>query len=163
MRTLQRPEIAQFLKDEEPSLVREAACAIHDEDIGDTMAQLAALIEKPTADEALMCRVLNANFRVGLPANATALALYAGRKDMPEALRVDALNLLASWQRPPALDYVTGLPQTLPERDSAPISEAVGAILPALMQEQDARSPAFKQALVKIVLAGSRSMPKGLK
>jgi len=157
MRELHRPEIAQFLHDEEPSLVREAAGAIHDENIAEAMSPLAALIEKPAADEALMCRVLNANFRIGQPANADALATFAAREDVPEVLRIDALKLLEGWHHPAPNDYVTGAPQALPERDSAPVSKAVGPILPVL--EKDAKSPEFKEALAGIILANSRSMP----
>jgi len=149
MRTLRRPEIAQFLNDEEPSLVREAACAIHDENIGDATPQLAALIEKPTADEALMCRVLNANFRVGLPEDATALAAFAARKDAVEVLRIDALKLLAAWHHPPGRDYVTGAPQKLPERDVAPVRNAAGPLMPAL--REGAKTQAFQEVLAALV------------
>jgi len=151
MRELHRPEIAQFLHDEEPRLVREAACAIHDENIGDAMAALAALIEKPTVDEALMCRVLNANFRIGQPANAEALTTFAARQDQAESLRIDALNLLAAWRHPLAHHYVIGAPQMLPDRDIAPVREAVNSIRPAL--EKEAKSPAFKEALDALIHA----------
>lgn len=149
MRELRRPDLAQFLHDEEPSLVREAATAIHDENISDAMSQLAALIEKPTADEALMCRVLNANFRLGQPANATALATFAAREDAPEVLRIDALKMLTAWSHPWMNDYVTGAPQALPARDRATVNEAVAPFIPAL--EKAAKSPEFKEALGGLV------------
>lgn len=153
MRQLHRPEIAQFLHDDEPSLVREAATGIHDENISEAMGQLAALIKKPTADEALMCRVLNANFRLGQAANAGALATFAAREDEPEVLRIDALKLLTAWRHPAPTDYVTGAPQALPARDIAPVSKAVGPMIPTLTK--DAKSPEFKEALAGLVGATS--------
>jgi quinoprotein glucose dehydrogenase len=161
MRELHRPQIAQFLHDDEPALVREAACAIHDGNIGEAMRQLAALIEKPAVDEALMCRVLNANFRIGQPANAAALATFAAREDQAEVLRIDALKLLNWWHHPAPNDYVTGALQTLPERDTAPVSEAVNSVLPALQKE--AKSPAFKQALDAVILVSSNGTPNSAK
>jgi quinoprotein glucose dehydrogenase len=132
MRRSRRAEVARFLEDQEPALVVEAARAIHDENLASALPQLAALIAHPASDEALMCRVLNANFRVGEPANAGALANFAAREDMPEPLRLDALNLLARWPAPPANDYVTGEPIALAARASAPASEALEVVWPKL-------------------------------
>jgi quinoprotein glucose dehydrogenase len=143
MRQLRRPEIAPFVHDEEPSLVVEAARAIHDENISEALPQLAALIEKPIGDEALMCRVLNANFRLGQSANAAALATYAAREDAAEALRMDALKLLSCWAHPPPDDYVTGALQSLGARDVTPAREALTAELPRL---QASKSPGLAAA-----------------
>jgi hypothetical protein len=144
MRRLKRADLAQFLEDDEPALLLEAARAIHDESVTDALPMLAALIEKPTANEALMVRVLNANFRAGQPANASALATFAAREDVAEALRIDALNLLATWPHPPTIDYVTGAAQTLAGRDAAPAREALAAVLPRL---QTVKSPDFAAAV----------------
>jgi len=128
MRRLGRQEIALFLHDEEPLLVREAASAINDEGIAGAWLALAALIEKPAADEALMSRVLDANFQVGEAANATALAAFASRDDVSAALRIEALQLLGVWAKPPPSDYVSGAVQTTTPRDAAPAREALGAV-----------------------------------
>jgi len=132
MRQLFRPEIATFLQDEEPALVLEAARAIHDERQFPGTPQLAALIARPVPDEALMGRVLNANFRLGQSTNAAAIADFAAREDMPETLRVDALKLLAEWPAPPAFDYVTGEPQSLAARDRTAANAALALLAPAL-------------------------------
>lgn len=145
MRQLKRADLAQFLEDDEPSLVLEAARAIHDENVAEAMPQLAALIGKPAANEALMVRVLNANFRMGQPANASALATFAAREDAAEVLRIDALKLLALWPHPPANDYVTGATQSLPERDIAPARDALAGVLPRL---QAVKSPEFTAAVM---------------
>jgi hypothetical protein len=150
MRQLKRAELAQFLEDDEPALVLEAARAIHDENVTDALPPLAALIEKPTANEALMVRVLNANFRVGQPTNANALGAFAAREDTAEVLRIDALKLLSMWPHPRANDYVTGAAQTLAERDAAPARDAVVAVLPRL---QAVKSPDFAAAVAETAKA----------
>jgi quinoprotein glucose dehydrogenase len=139
MRQSRRAEVARFLQDPEPALVLEAARAIHDENLSSALPQLASMIEHPTSGDALMCRVLNANFRVGEPANATALANFAARDDMPAPLRQDALNLLARWPKQPANDYVTGEPMNLAARDAAPARAALEAVWPKLGAVTDSK------------------------
>jgi quinoprotein glucose dehydrogenase len=128
MRRLRRPEIARFLQDQEPSLVREVAMAIIDENIASALPQLAGLIEKPSGDEALMLRVLDANFRVGEAANAEALGKFAGRADVSQTLRADALKLLGMWSQPPAFDYVTGATEPTTPRDATAARRALEAL-----------------------------------
>jgi quinoprotein glucose dehydrogenase len=130
MRQLRRGEIAMFLQDEDPALVEEAKRAVHDQNITGGMAALAASIAHP--EEPLLPRVLNANFRLGTPIGAQALAEFAAREDAPEALRIEALQLLAGWPAPPKFDYVTGAPQDLAARDPAPARVAFEAVLPKL-------------------------------
>ena len=156
MRQARRAEVARFLQDPEPALVLEAARAIHDENLTSALPQLAALIEHPSADDALMCRILNANFRVGEPANATALANFAGRDDMPVSLRQDALNLLARWPKPPANDYVTGEPMSLPARDIAPARDALEAVWPKLGAATDSKLQAAASQARQVLQAGAR-------
>ena len=133
LRRLQRPEIALFLKDPSPALVLEAARAINDEPINGAMHELAELIDTPAMNsflsgtplvpdsvpeearyklglEALLRRVLNANFHFGTPATAQALAKFAARTDNPpENMRVEALEELADWEHPAGIDRVVGL------------------------------------------------------
>jgi len=116
MRRLQRDEIAMFLRDPDPFVVLEAARAINDEPVNGAAQNLAMLIsETPnyasTAEEkeALLRRVLNANFHVGTTQTAKALAGYAARKDAPDNMRVEALEELADWEHPSGRDRVIGL------------------------------------------------------
>src|SRR6266566_4969493 len=109
MRRLQRGEIAMFLNDSDPALVLEAARAINDEPINGAMRDLAALIDRPTASEPLLRRVLNANFHLGTSPSAKALATFAARADAPENMRDEALEELADWPQPSGRDRVVGL------------------------------------------------------
>jgi len=120
MRRLQSPEIAMFLHDSDPFIVLEAARAINDEPINGAAADLAKLLENtgatakpftlPDPDkEALLRRVLNANFHVGTAQSAKALAGFAARKDAPDNMRADALEELTDWEHPSGRDRVIGL------------------------------------------------------
>jgi quinoprotein glucose dehydrogenase len=132
LRRLQRPEIASFLEDKDPALVLEAARAINDEPINGGMEQLAELIDSPAltrflggapmvpasvpkegahalGTEALLRRVLNANFHFGTAESAKALAVFASRTDAPENMRVEALQELGNWEHPAGIDRVVGL------------------------------------------------------
>jgi quinoprotein glucose dehydrogenase len=130
LRRLQRSEIAILLNDSDPAIVLEAARAINDEPINGAVADLAALIEKPTASEPLLRRVLNANFHFGTRESAKALASFAARGDAEENMRVEALEELADWPHPSGRDRVVGLWR--PVAAVRPRETAVEALQPAL-------------------------------
>jgi quinoprotein glucose dehydrogenase len=118
MRRLQRPEIAMFLHDTDPRIVLEAARAINDEPINGAAPDLAMLISATPPNttsapaeekEALLRRVLNANFHVGTIQAAKALAGFAARTDGPDNMRAEALEELSDWEHPSGRDRVIGL------------------------------------------------------
>jgi quinoprotein glucose dehydrogenase len=133
MRRMERAEIAQFLGDEDPLVVMEAVRAINDVPIASALAQLAALIVKPVADEQFMVRVLNANFRTGTAAAAQALADFAATHEGSAWLRGEALKLLGMWATPPDRDQVTGVYRPLGARSGKPATDALHAVLPKLL------------------------------
>ncbi len=61
---------------------------------------------------------LNANFRLGKAEHAAALAKYAGRDDVPEHLRVEAIAMLGDWEKPSPRDRVLGNWRPLAARDA---------------------------------------------
>ncbi|MBN8248752.1 MAG: HEAT repeat domain-containing protein, partial [Verrucomicrobia bacterium] len=120
LRRLQSPEVAVYLKDPDAEVRREAVRAIHDDDsIPDALPALAALILRPDLgeDPAVMRRVISAQVRVGRPEHAEHLIRHAMDAQHPEALRIEALEALADWDRTRALDRVEGRMRTLPPRD----------------------------------------------
>jgi quinoprotein glucose dehydrogenase len=124
------PKIGRLLQEADSGLVLEAARAIHDMPIDDIMPELAEKIGKPytgSADQydALFRRVLNANFRLGKPEHAEEIARYAARKDAPENLRIEALDMLASWAKPSPRDRVLGSWRPLAQRDGAVAAAAL--------------------------------------
>ncbi|MBL8795458.1 MAG: HEAT repeat domain-containing protein, partial [Planctomycetia bacterium] len=137
LRRLESPEIAVFLHDAEPRLVLEAARAINDVPIPAALPKLAALSERPKLPDAVGYRALNAHFRLGQSANAKALAAFAGRADVPETQRVEALRYLGDWAKPASRDRVVGLWRPLEARDPQPAAEAVRTALGGVLSGPD--------------------------
>jgi quinoprotein glucose dehydrogenase len=133
MRRLARPEIAGFLHDADPQLVLEAARAINDVPIEAAFPQLASLVGDPKLPDYVMIRAINANFRLGTPQAASALASFAANSNAPEQWRVAALNDLADWKTPGLRDRVTNAPRPLPDRDPQTARDAAGSALATIL------------------------------
>jgi quinoprotein glucose dehydrogenase len=144
LRRIGEPAIAKFLLDPDPRLVLEAARAIHDLPIESAEPALALLSDNRsiTSDatraaiskdfdgrDALLRRVLNANFRLGTAENAAAVARFAARTDAPEAMRIEALEMLADWAKPSGHDRVINAWRPLEPRSA---EVAIAALRPAL-------------------------------
>ena len=123
LRRLERAEVSQFLADTEPRVVLEAARAISEVPIAPALATLAALkpdlakfsdYQKP----ALLRRIVSANHHTGDAASAGRLAKLASDAALPDAIRAEALDLLADWAKPSGRDRITGLWRPLPTRDA---------------------------------------------
>lgn len=168
-RRLEDSSVASFLSDGDANIALEAARAINDVPIIAAMPDLARLIVSlPPAFTNLSSetafffyrRVLNGNFRLGAPTNAVALATFAARKDVPEPLRIEALELLALWPNPPARDHFMGLYRPLPPRDGKPAEEALSAVAADLLADgtKEVKLAAFRAAdslnVVSVDLAG---------
>ena len=135
LRRLGSADVAKFLSDSDAYLVREAALAINDAPIDAATPALAALLQKPIADEAVMLRAINATFRLGTPAHATALATYAARTDAPAFLRAEAVTQLALWPTPPPRDRIVGIyrPFAQTTRDAKAAADALSPVLKTLL------------------------------
>lgn len=142
LRRLRDPAIARMLKDREMSIVVEAARAIHDEPIAAGLSDLADLAEVVQAGglavegavaDALLRRILNANFRLGSANHAAAVAAFASSSRMPLHLRQEALQCLLEWGTPEPLDRVLGDWRPVEPRSRVIAEEAVRSIVPALL------------------------------
>jgi quinoprotein glucose dehydrogenase len=138
LRHLQDPGVAAFLADADPLVVVEAARAIHDDDsIEAALPQLAQLLEgESPLEEPVLRRAVNANFRLGGPAEAERLAAFAARTDAPPALRAQALDALGYWPQPPRLDRVEGKYRPLSPRDAAAARRALAAVFRSTIMTQ---------------------------
>ncbi len=159
LRRLERPEIAQFLNDSDPQIVLEAARAINDVPIPEAMNALAQKLSlsfwrgefyNPKTTPPLLRRAMNARFRLGGKENAHDLASFAAQEQVPEALRVEALELLALWPNPPGRDRVVGLWRPLPARDGRVASDALASVS---MRVEASASVPVKAAARKAVAA----------
>ncbi len=144
LRRMENSAVARFLHDPDPRLVLEAARAIHDLPLDSAMPELAQLVGQTAiasnaikdaiskefdGRDALLRRVLNANFRLGTAENAAAVARFAARADAPEAMRIEALEMLAAWEKPSGHDRVINAWRPLKPRSG---DIAVAALRPAL-------------------------------
>lgn len=163
LRRSESPEIARFLDDSNALLVAEAARAINDLPITNALPRLAALIEhddrllsfasgtstNPGPRDAVLRRVINANYRLGGKNNALALAMFAATSQAPEAFRAEAITLLGQWAEPSNLDRISGLWRPLARRAPEPAAAALQPYLAALQ-----KSPAEKIKLAATRTAG---------
>ena len=155
MRRLNLPEIAGFLDDADPLVVAEAARAINDLPMADSLPKLAGLADfkaVPTneaTDVPVWRRVINANFRIGEANNAERLAGIALRADLSANVREEALRSLGDWSRPSNRDAVTGLWRPLKDRDAATAREPAHKAFSGL-----SRDPNASVRLATIRLAG---------
>ncbi|MDA0806508.1 MAG: HEAT repeat domain-containing protein [Planctomycetota bacterium] len=125
LRQQKSKEIGDALGDLEPSIVLEAARGIHDEGIVEALPQLAALADQPMPSgndgltDALVRRVMNANFRLGQKEHAERVIKFATNVSLPESLRVEALEELKMWDAPSPIDRVLGAWRPIAEKRDA--------------------------------------------
>ena len=153
LRRLANAEVTAFLTDHDPLIVTEAVEAIYDLPIVAAYPAVAAFIDHPVASEPIMLRALNAQFRIGTPANAAALANYVVRADAPEKLREEALTLLSLWPKPPARDRLIGVYRPLPDK-TRDIAIGIGALNSHLSELLSTDTPESLQlATLQVVAA----------
>ncbi|HEX8296808.1 MAG TPA: HEAT repeat domain-containing protein [Chthoniobacteraceae bacterium] len=139
LRRLERPEVALFLGDDDPLLVKEAARAINDVPIAEAFPALGETLGRANTDEQFTLRAINANFRIGTPAAAQALAAFAADPQVSELLRLEAITALTAWPKPFARDRVVGLYRPLDARAAQPAMTALQGVLPKLVEDRSIR------------------------
>jgi len=119
LRKQANPMIKDYLADSSAVVVKEAVRAIHDvPQLHTQLGFLAELIVAPETEDAVVHRVLNACFRLGRTQDATVLANFAARDFGKQSMRVEALEMLASWANPGDRDRVMNRHMPLEKRDS---------------------------------------------
>jgi quinoprotein glucose dehydrogenase len=150
LRRQKSPAISTFLNDSDPRVVVEAARAIHDLPIASELPKLAGLISRSSDDDALLRRVLNANYRLGGEAEALAIAEFAARNEAPKQMRIEALAMLESWDRPSPKDRVLGAWRPLEPRSLEPAIAALKRHLPGMLVGDDSIRAAAAQTAAKL-------------
>jgi quinoprotein glucose dehydrogenase len=90
--------------------------------------------------------VLNANYRLGTPEAAIALAQFAAKAEAPENMRLEALQMLAKWSDPSPLDRVLNMHRPLEKRSGDPALAALKTNLPGILRG----SPKVAQEAAKV-------------
>jgi quinoprotein glucose dehydrogenase len=138
LRKLKHVGIASFLNDESQTVVRETIRAIHDvPELHSLLGPVADKIVGVPNDDAIVRRVLNANFRLGLPMHAQRLAAFAANAQVDTRYRVEALDMLATWSKPGLNDRVMNRFLPLPEREDQPAFDALKSNLERLAAAPD--------------------------
>lgn len=128
LRRMKSPQLEKFLADSDPLIVLEAARAIHDMPIPSAMPALAKRISLATQDEALLRRILNANYRIGGAEQADAVASVL-RADVSDVIQLEAIDMLGNWETPSNRDRVLGMWRPLEPRAADPAREAIRQLL----------------------------------
>lgn len=160
LRRLKSADVQLALADSDAYIAKEAAIAINDAPIPAAYPALAALLDRASSlPEPVALRAINAHFRLGQPANAAALAKFAGNASAPAKLRAEAVTQLAFWPKPPQRDRLVGIyrPHQIPTRDRNVAVQALQPLLPSLLATT---SPAVLQtaalkALQDLEIAGA--------
>lgn len=110
LRRLRDKGIVAFLNDKSEYIIAEAARAINDDfSIEAAIPDLGKLlIPGDFTSEPLLRRAINANLRWGTEEAFNNLLTYAGQEKAPEAMRVEAIAALSTWNSPSVLDRVDG-------------------------------------------------------
>ena len=138
LKRLESPAVIPFLKDEDEFVVTNAARAINDDAfIEEGLQALAAMTEQRRfANEPLLRRAINANLYTGGAASARRLAEFALREDVPEPLRVEALQTLSVWEESSKLDRVTGDPRGKVENNLQVAHEAIAGVIGEILTSE---------------------------
>ena len=147
LRMSESPLLTEFLNDPEIDVVVEAARAIHDLNITQAIPTLAELRITADSPDALIRRVLSANYRLGKEENAERAASIAADKNFPESIRREAMEELLLWDQPPVFDRVTGIHHPLEKRPLKMATAAVRRNLGGMItSESDLKTQAIKLA-----------------
>ncbi|MCB1230946.1 MAG: HEAT repeat domain-containing protein, partial [Verrucomicrobiae bacterium] len=145
LRKLEDPRVKYFLDDPKQQIRYEAIRAINDLNFVTALPDLAKQIEKYTKadpgveapqdhrDQIIQTRLINANFRLGEPENATRLLAYAAKSELPALCREQALKAIAEWPEPTVVDPTVGIYRPLDPAKRPDISEAVQKGLPEVL------------------------------
>lgn len=138
LRKLQDPRVVEFLSDADAAVQLETARAIHDvPQLHAALPSLARLELQHTHNEALVRRVLNANFRLGEPRGTELLGLVAADQAFSDTMRIEALNMLGNWATPGELDRVMNRYLPLADRDPAPAQKVFAGRLAQILVGSD--------------------------
>lgn len=138
LRQMGSDQITKFLDDASSLVVLEAVRAIHDTPIPAAYESLARMLKDTMiTDDAILRRVLNANYRLGTKEHADALAVYAARPVAPMAMRREAIEMLKAWETPDPRDRVLGDHRPLNPRAVELAKTSLAKSLSGILQNAD--------------------------
>jgi putative membrane-bound dehydrogenase-like protein len=145
------PLISPALKDDETSIVDEAARAIHDDQgIPEAWPQLAALADSQSVLTSMtLRRAINANLRLGTVENARRLVALAMLPQAQSETVSEAFQALLAFTAPPKLDRVDGMAR----HDEARETKAIVAVIqPHVAAMLSLANPDLKAAAIELMV-----------
>ena len=131
LRKLQSPYLSEYLIDDDIAIATEAARAIHDVPIQNSMKDLANSLQTAKG-EPWQRRALSASQRLGKEANIHGVIAFASNDEKSERLRSVAFDILKTWTDPPPREIIDG--RWRPVHDGFRRStDAIGVAIPQLV------------------------------
>lgn len=140
LRRWDSPLLAAFLEDDSEAVVLEAARAIHEQTSHPGLASLAKIQVSDTSSDALVRRVIDANYKLRSPEGVERLLSIAADPKLAgnnAAWRTMALDAVNKWSNPPNLDLVDGRWRPLASRPTESIRPMLAAWLNGLLLDVD--------------------------
>jgi quinoprotein glucose dehydrogenase len=125
--------ITEFLGDESDRVVSEAARGIYDQPMIVPLTALAGIITRESSDIELIRRILAANYRLGTSVEAIAVGRFAADVTRPEALRLEALDMLSKWAEPDPRDWILNAYRPISPRSETIAERALSLEIDSLM------------------------------
>ena len=147
----------QLLQDDQWPLVAEAARAINDLPLEAGFPALASLALKPdstpsgSVPEALVRRVINANFRLGGAEHARRVVSFIVDPRWSLAIRREALAALIDWDAPSPRERVNGFWRPVPPRDEATLAAFKSLLADQIATLLAGTPPELQTDLVKLI------------
>ncbi|MFN7732138.1 MAG: PVC-type heme-binding CxxCH protein [Pirellula sp.] len=155
LRKLKHAGIGNFVADESLAVSREAIRGIHDvPELHSLLPLLADRIVGVPNDDAVVRRVLNANFRLGQSVHAARLASFAANANADPKARIEALEMLGKWGEPGLNDRVLNRYLPLEKRDPEPAVTALKSNLEALAAAPEAVRDRFLEVGARYDIKG---------
>ncbi len=105
--------------------------------------------------------MLNANFRLGSPENAKAIAAHAASEHASDATKLEALEMLETWNKPGQLDRVMNRYLPLDDRDMQPAKEALQAHFAQILLGSSAVQTKAVEVASKVGIEGVSDILRG--
>ena len=137
LRRLNSIEVARFINDPDTKVQDEVIRAIQDKDMAEMRPLAAALLDNIALREwspFMLRRLIHNAYRVGTAENAARILKVVGDSSLPGEVRIEALRLIANWEKPFPADQLTGHWRPLEPRPLDTLIPALGEALPLLLK-----------------------------
>lgn len=156
LRRLQSDKVVAFLGDQDLRIADDAIRAIHDTPIESARFILSTLLDDPRLGSAerpisrmVLRRLIHSAFRLPDEKNLTRLIKAALNSGFPKEERLEAMRLLALWEKPPSVDQSLGRYAPLEARSLERLKTVLASHMDLLLNSD----PLIFAKTMKLVLA----------